>query len=71
MIRITVHENYRTFDEPDEITHKTNFSCTVCGKISQSYIDVDNILICKGCLGRWIEKLNNHHLDHLVQRVRK
>ena len=70
MIEIDVFENYRTFDDPDEITYMTDFVCTVCGKQGQNYIDVDNMLICKGCLTKWIDLLNNKHLDH-IERVGK
>ena len=71
MIQVDVHENYRTFDTPGEITYKTNFTCTVCGKIHQIYIDIDNILICKGCLGRWIKILDETYLEHAVKAGRK
>jgi hypothetical protein len=70
MIQVDVHENYRTFDVPGEITYKTNFTCTVCGKISPIYIDIDNILICKGCLGTWIKILNETYLQHSVKAER-
>ena len=71
MIQVDVHENYRTFDTPGEITYKTNFACTVCGNIHQIYIDIDNILICKGCLEQWIKNLNKIYLDHIIKVERE
>lgn len=71
MIQVSVHENYRTFDEPDEITFRSNFACTACGELCQSYIDIDNILICKGCLENWIKLLNKKHLEHVVKKCRE
>lgn len=65
MIQVNVYENYRTFDELDKITFRTNFSCSICGEVHQSYIDLDNILICKGCLNDGIELLNEKHLEHI------
>ena len=70
MIQVDVHENYRTFDTPGEITYETNFTCSVCGNISQIYIDIDNILICKGCLGRWTKILDETYLEHAVKAER-
>jgi len=70
VIQVDVHENYRTFDEPDEITYLTDFPCTLCGEVSQIYLDVNDILICKGCLEDSIKLLNETHLDHLVSRKR-
>ena len=68
MIQVNVHENYRTFDDPDEITYETNFTCTICNELSQNYIDIDNILICKGCLSNGIELLNKKLLDHIKRK---
>ena len=68
MIQVNVHENYRTFGDADEITYETDFTCTICDKLSQNYIDIDNILICKGCLSDWTELLNKKLLDHIKKK---
>jgi hypothetical protein len=65
----TVFENFKNFGESGEINYKTNFTCSICGKFNQNYIDLNNILICKECLSNWINLLDNIDLKY-IQKCR-
>jgi len=71
-LEVKVFENFRTFEDSDKITHKTELPCRSCLKVSGNYILLEGwIRICKGCLNEWTNILNNSYLEHVANARRK
>jgi hypothetical protein len=71
-LEVKIFENFRTFDEKDKITFKTELPCRNCLKVSGNYILIEGwIRICQGCLNDWMNKLQKNYLDHVGNARRK
>ena len=70
MLQTKVYENYRKFDENDSF--KTYALCDLCEKPSELYFEIEGwIRICKTCLTRGIENLDETFIEHCKTDTRK
>ena len=45
-----------------------DISCDICKNYSSAYISLDGLVICGGCLDRWIDLINKTILDDAVRK---
>jgi hypothetical protein len=65
MLNMQIVENFRTFEIDNEGRDKysTDYTCDVCDKPSEVYIEISHLMICKTCLDKAQQLWNKAFLD--------
>jgi uncharacterized membrane protein len=65
---IEVRTFYNSRDQDGSVS---DVACDCCGKIGAAYIEINNDLICKGCLDDWDKIINKSILKDVMDSVER
>lgn len=67
-IEVDVMANYRTSKDD----HMTDLTCSGCGCQTEQYIRIEGwIRVCKGCLSRWTNMLNEAYQEYMKKAIKQ